>query len=166
MTSLRDTVSYHLNWRAWPWRLSSRPMRALIFRPMRFYIRARRASLSTAVLVVRSGSGEVLVKANKSSGHSLPRMELNCWQPFLPQIEDWAEEFTSHAFSPTLTAVEARCGDFTFVYSSRLVSSECISSATCWLTPEVAAQSLCSTDLERLGKTDEPAQGPQAPSIS
>ena len=143
----KDAISYYLNWRAWPWRVTSKPMRALIFRPLRFFIRARRASLARAVLVVRNTSGDVLVHSNRLGEVRLPSLELNGWYPSAPQVEDWARQILGRDLKPVFAAIDGHCGDLRLIFMARASASAETHGEMRWLTPDDAAEHLLTTDL-------------------
>ena len=147
-TMLRDAISYHLNWRAWPWRISSKPMRALIFIPLRFLIRARRASLASAVLIVRNVDGGVLVQCNGLGDMCLPRLELNGWQSSAPQVESWAKQILGCDLRPVFQAVEGCCGDLRLIYATRDLASPDANSGAHWLMPQQAEEQLTRAELQ------------------
>ncbi len=146
-TMLQNAISHHLNWRAWPWRIASKPMRAMMFRPLRFCIRAKRASLARAVLVVRNADGSVLVRPDRSGHLHLPFIPLNAWQPIAQQVESRAQQILGRNLSPEFQAIEGRCGDIMFVYTTDTLSSVDAAEEARWLTPQSTAQHLSSADL-------------------
>jgi hypothetical protein len=62
-------------------------MRAMIFRPIRLFVRVQRASLASARLFVCAEDGSILVRAERSGYLLLRFITLNCWQPIAPQVE-------------------------------------------------------------------------------
>ena len=147
---MQSGISHYLNWRAWPWRIASKPMRAMMFRPLRFYIRAKRASLARAVLVVRNADGDVLVQSDRSGHLHLPTIPLNAWQPIPPQVESGARQILGRDLSPEFQTIEGRCGDIIFVYATDPLSSVAVVEEARWLTPESTTTHLSTSDLQCL----------------
>jgi hypothetical protein len=117
-------------------------MRAMVFRPLRFYIRAQRASLARAVLVVRNADGSVLIQLDRTGKMGLPSFELDGWQPSMPQVEGWAEQVFGRNLRPALAAIEGHCGELELIYTTRPVTSAEINREARWLTSSSAAEHL------------------------
>ena len=150
---VQSSISHYLNWRAWPWRIASKPMRAMMFRPLRFYIRAKRASLARAVLVVCNADGAVLIQSDSSGHLHLPTIPLNAWRPIAPQVETIARQILGRDLKPRFQTIEGRCGDVIFVYATDALDALDLIREARWLKPQLITENLSSTDLQCIRAT-------------
>ena len=125
----------------------------MIFRPLRFYIRARRASLARAVLVVRNADGSVLVQRDRAGYPQLPCIPLNAWQPIAPQVESGAQQILGRDVNPQFQTIEGRCGDVIFVYATDALEAVDLIREARWLKPQSITEKLSSTDLQCISAT-------------
>jgi hypothetical protein len=119
-----------------------------MFRPLRFYIRVRRASLARAVLVVRNTDGDILVQPDRSGHLRLPSVALDAWQSIPPQVESGARQILGRDLSPEFQTIEGRCSDIIFVYATDPLNSGDLVEEAHWLTPESNATHLSSADRQ------------------
>lgn len=98
MQALTDSFS------AWLFRSPS--ARRVLFKLWRLQWRIERATLATAVVVVRSDDGHVLVVSEPSGTFQLPSTSLNGWITITHQVEDWLKELLQRAATASLVSVE------------------------------------------------------------
>ena len=73
------------------WVFRSRFRRRALIKAWRMLLRAQRATLANAVLVVRRQDGWVLALASTSGELRLPLKELDGWKAVTTQVEEWLE---------------------------------------------------------------------------
>jgi hypothetical protein len=137
------------------WLFKSRPIRRVLIWHWRVLLRAQRATLGSAVLVVSRRDGRILALPNSSGGRCLPDVQLDAWVPILTQVEELLGQLTRGCSTPSLVAVDGTPGreGVTFVYSATVESALAGSGDELWLEPDIAASMLGSHDsqLLRLG---------------
>jgi hypothetical protein len=108
----------------------------------RLHWRMQRATHASAVVVVRSRDGRVLLLRHPSGMLQLPRKELDGWITIAHQVEDWLNDLLTQSAAISLVSVEGSCGDFTFVYTAKIDNPPVMPSAARWLAPDLSAVSL------------------------
>ena len=80
----------------------------------------QRATLASAVLVVRGSDGNLLAFPSSSGALGLPRKELDGRRPIGAQVEEWLDQILRQASKPKLQAIDGTPGrkGVTFLYSA------------------------------------------------
>ena len=117
-------------------------IRRVVFKLWRLQLRIERATLATAVVVVRSDDGHVLVVSDPSGMFQLPSTSLDGWITITHQVEDWLKELLQRAATASLVSVAGTCGDVTFLYRAEIDTGPVMHQAARWLSPDIAAVSL------------------------
>ena len=133
------------------WLFRSRFRRRTIIKSWRVLLRVQRATLASAVLVVRRGDGSVLALPSTSGALALPRKELDGWRPIGTQVEEWLVQILRHTSTFQLQAIDGTPGrkGVTFLYSADTDASP--PEAGCmWLDAELAPSALSVGDRRLL----------------
>ena len=96
------------DWSGWFFRSPFR--RRIIIRSWRVLLRVQRATLASAVLVVRRPDGSLLAFPSSSGRLGLPRKELDGWRPIGAQVEEWFDQIMRQAPKPKLQAIDGTPG--------------------------------------------------------
>lgn len=137
----------------WPgFVLQSPSVRRPLIRLWRMLLRVQRASVATAVLVVRRQDGRVLALASPSGDLSLPNVQLDAWIPVGTQVEMRLAELHLQRSAPSLVAVHGTPGPqgVIFVYAATTERALGRCAEEVWLEPDAAASGLGSEDRRLL----------------
>lgn len=137
------------DWSGWFFRSPFR--RRIIIRSWRVLLRVQRATLASAVLVVRRPDGSLLAFPSSSGRLGLPRKELDGWRPIGAQVEEWLDQILRQASKPKLQAIDGTPGrkGVTFLYSADVDASP--PDAGCvWLDADLAPSALSVADRRLL----------------
>ena len=137
------------------WGSSYPSVRRPIIQLWRKFERLKRATLTSAVLVVRSQEGRVLMLPSSSGALGLPTKELNAWEPITTQVEEWLQQLLQEHGPPSLMAVHGTPGEkgVAFLYAATAEASF-ESGDQLWLDPSVAAAAISDDDSQRLRLCD------------
>jgi hypothetical protein len=126
------------------WLFESPLRRRLLIRAWRLVLRAQRATLANAQLILRRRDGCLLAEMSPDGDLRLPQIELDAWTPISAQIEGWIERLKLKASNPELVAVDGVPGAYgiTFVYTSMVEGRAADADGRVWLEAEVAAARL------------------------
>jgi hypothetical protein len=133
------------------WVFRSRFRRRVLIKAWRMLLRAQRATLANAVLIVRRQDGWVLTLSSTSGEPRLPVKELDGWKAVSTQVEEWLEQLLRLRQTPKLVAIEGTPGrsGITFIYCA--VAGAAFPHANgVWLDPEIALPTLPSFDRRLL----------------
>jgi hypothetical protein len=133
----------------WPgFVLQSPSLRRTLIRLWRMMLRAQRATVAHAVLVVREQDGRVLAVPSPTGQLRLPETELDAWLPITTQVEALMGELLLQIATPSLVAVDGTPGrgGVTFLYAATTESASARSSGGVWLGPDLAASGLGNKD--------------------
>jgi hypothetical protein len=102
------------------WIFSSRFRRRALIKAWRSFLRVQRATLASAVVVVRRQDGRVLALPSVSGELRLPIKELDGWQAVTTQVEEWLEQLLQDRQTAKLVAIEGTPSHHgvTFLYSA------------------------------------------------
>ena len=131
----------------WPSWLSRSPsVRRHVIRLWRVLLRAQRATVANAVLVVRRRDGHILASASPSGELRLPDKQLDAWIPITTQVEEWLDQLLQQRPAPALVAVDGTPGPkgVTFLYAATTDSPVARGRDEVWLEPDMAASDLSS----------------------
>jgi hypothetical protein len=133
------------------WVFSSRFRRRALIKTWRILLRVQRATLATAVLVVRRQDGRVLTLST-SGELRLPLKELDGWKAVTMQVEEWLEQLLQQRQTPKLIAIDGVPGrqGVTFVYSAEAGEALPDHASGVWLDPEIALPTLSLRDRRLL----------------
>jgi hypothetical protein len=137
----------------WPgFVLQSPSLRRTLIRLWRMLLRAQRATVAYAVLVVREQDGRVLAVPSPTGQLRLPETQLDPWLPITTQVEALVAELLLQISTPSLVALDGTPGPdgVTFLYAATTKSASARSSDGVWLGPDVAASRLGSKDRRLL----------------
>ena len=111
----------------------------------------QRATLASAVLVVRGPDGRLLALPSSSGALGLPRKELDGWRPIGAQVEDWLDRILRRASKPKLQAIDGTPGrkGITFLYSADIDASSSPVDGM-WLDADLAPSALSAADRRLL----------------
>jgi hypothetical protein len=112
--------------------------------------RTVRATVASAVLVVRSSEGRILMVNASPGSFQLPVKFLDGWQNITHQVDDFLRELVDYPASPSLVSVEGVCGAVTFLYRADIGSALSEGLSERWLPPDVAAAMLPPGDARLL----------------
>jgi hypothetical protein len=137
----------------WPSWLSRSPsVRRPVIRLWRVLLRAQRATVANAVLVVRRPDGCILALALPSGELRLPDKQLDAWVPIDTQVEEWLEQLLESSCAPSLVAVDGTPGrkGVTFLYVADAGASASDQGKGTWLDPDVALGTVPADDRRLL----------------
>ena len=123
----------------WPSWIARNPVvRRTTIKLWRMLLRVQRSCLASAVLVVHSGEGRVLLVPSSSGGLQLPAQEMNGWIAIGTQVSQWLAQLSPLATHATLVAVDGtpRSG-VTFLYEA-VLESESADADKVWVQPDSA----------------------------
>jgi hypothetical protein len=134
------------------WIFSSRSRRRALIKAWRVFLRVQRATLATAVLVVRRQDGCVLALPSTSGELRLPLKELNGWKAVTMQVEEWLEQLLQERQTPKLVAIDGTPGrqGVTFIYCAEAGAACPDHAGGVWLDPQIALPTLPSCDRRLL----------------
>ena len=129
------------------WVFRSRFRRRALIKAWRMLLRAQRATLANAVLVVRRQDGWILALASTSGELRLPLKELDGWKAVTTQVEEWLERLRLRQ-TPKLVAIDGTPGrqGITFIYCTEAGAAITDHASGIWLDPEIALPTLPSCD--------------------
>jgi hypothetical protein len=130
------------------WVFRSRFRRRALIKAWRMLLRAQRATLANAVLVVRRQDGWILALASTSGELRLPLKELDGWKAVTTQVEEWLERLLRLRQTPKLVAIDGTPGrqGITFIYCAEAGEAIPDHASGIWLDPEIALPTLPSCD--------------------
>jgi hypothetical protein len=132
------------------WGASFPPVRRPIIRLWRKLERLQRATVSKAVLVIRSQSGRVLVLSSSSEPLRLPATELSPWEPVATQIAASLPSLLDQGARPSLVAIDGTPSQgIIFLYAATAEIDPDASDAL-WLHADVALSSLAGEESRLL----------------
>jgi hypothetical protein len=131
------------------WVFSSRFRRRALIKAWRRFLRVERATLASAVVVVRRQDGRVLALQSISGELQLPIKELDGWQAVTTQVEEWLEELLQDRQTAKLVAIEGTPSHHgvTFLYSAEVPY---LVAGGVWLDADAALPVLNARDREFL----------------
>ena len=137
------------DWSGWFFRSPFR--RRTLIRSWRVLLRMQRATLASAVLVVRGSDGNLLALPSSSGALGLPRKELDGWRPIGAQVEEWLDQILRQASKPKLQAIDGTPGrkGVTFLYSADVDASPPLAGCM-WLDADLAPSALSAADQRLL----------------
>jgi hypothetical protein len=137
------------DWSGWFFRSPFR--RRTIIRSWRVLLRMQRATLASAVLVVRGPDGSLLTLPSSSGAFGLPRKALDGWRPIGVQVEEWLDQILRQASNPKLQAIDGTPGrkGVTFLYSADIDASPPLADGM-WLDADLAPSTLSAGDRRLL----------------
>ena len=137
------------DWSGWFFRSPFR--RRTIIRSWRVLLRVQRATLASAVLVVRRPDGSLLAFPSSSGRLGLPRKELDGWRPIGAQVEEWFDQIMRQAPKPKLQAIDGTPGrkGVIFLYSADMDASPSLADGM-WLDADLAPSALSAGDRRLL----------------
>ena len=137
------------DWSGWFFRSPFR--RRTIIRSWRVFLRIQRATLASAVLVVRGPDGSLLALPSSSGRLELPRRELDGWRPIGAQVEEWLDRILRQASKPKLQAIDGTPGrkGVIFLYSADMDASPSLADGM-WLDADLALSALSVADRRLL----------------
>jgi hypothetical protein len=116
----------------------------------RLHWRMQRATLASAVVVVRDGDGRVLLLSQPSGTFQLPRKELDGRIDITHQVEAWLNDLLTRATAISLVSLEGSCGDVTLLYTAEVDMPPATEQAARWLLPDFALTGLGAEDVRLL----------------
>jgi hypothetical protein len=134
-------------WSDWVFR--SRFRRRTLIRVWRGFLRVQRATIASAVVVVRRQDGGVLALPSISGELQLPIKELDGWKAVTTQVEEWLEQLLQHRQTAKLVTIEGTPGyhGVTFLYSAEVPY---LVAGGVWLDADAALPVLNARDREFL----------------
>jgi len=137
------------DWSGWFFRSPFR--RRTFIRSWRVFLRIQRATLASAVLVVRGPDGSFLALPSSSGRLGLPRKELDGWRPIGAQVEEWLDRILRQASKPKLRAIDGTPGrkGVTFLYLAYTDASPPLANGM-WLDADLALSALSVADRRLL----------------
>ena len=111
----------------------------------------QRATLASAVLVVRGSDGNLLAFPSSSGALGLPRKELDGRRPIGAQVEEWLDQILRQASKPKLQAIDGTPGrkGVTFLYSADVDASPPLADGM-WLDADLAPSAFSAADRRLL----------------
>jgi len=137
------------DWSGWCFR--SPFLRRTFIRSWRVFLRIQRATLASAVLVVRGPDGSLLALPSSSGRLGLPCKELDGWRPIGAQVEEWLDRILRQASKPKLRAIDGTPGrkGVTLLYSAYTDASPPLANGM-WLDADLALSALSVADRRLL----------------